>query len=142
MHELSSRLGAAIMLMVLAAAAAWGRAKERQTAAVLSMGWGTLILTQIVTGRGAPPTILAIEDLLVFAALFAILWRSREGWAPFALGLQAVAMGVHAVRWLAPGMSDATYLTALAVLSYGVLAALAWGVWRLRATGAEAAGRS
>ena len=67
---------------------------------------------------------------VVFALLVRLSWRHTPDWAIYALAFQAIALAVHAVRFLSPAMPTWTFMTALAVSSYGVLACIVWGVWR------------
>lgn len=132
MRELSSQIGLFIMLMVCGGAMRWGFARERATAALVAVGWTALLASQALLRQAAPWAVIAAMDVAIFALLLAITWRRTPDWALLALGAQTVALGVHVVRAIPPRMPTWTYMTALAASSYGVLLALAWGVWRAR----------
>lgn len=138
MRHVYGQVGLAAMLLTCGAAWRWGGRLERRTAAVIAAAWVFTIAAQRVAGHAAPVAALATADAAVFGALLALSWGDREGWMIYAVACQGVALAVHAIRIWTPSMTAWTYLTALAVASYGLLLALAWGVWlhsrRARAT--------
>lgn len=132
MRELTSWIGLGVMLAVCGAALRWGFARERATAALVAAGWIGLLAAEVLLNEAAPWAVIGAMDVLVFALLLAITWRRTPDWAILALGFQSIALAVHAVRAFPPRMPTWTYMTALAVASYGVLLALAWGTWAAR----------
>ena len=132
MRELSSQIGVVIMLAVCAAALRWGFTRERAVAALVAVGWLSLLASEVVLHEAAPAIAITVMDALIFGLLLAITWRRTPDWAILALGFQTIALGVHVIRHLPPHMPTWTYMTALAGSSYGVLAALAWGAWNAR----------
>lgn len=134
MRQIWSQAGLVIMLAVCAAAWRWGARLERRAAAVIVLGWTATLLAQRVMGHVDPVAVITTIDTLVFLAFLALSWGDRSGWVIYAVACQGVALGVHAIRAFAPAMTTWTYLTALAICSYGVLAALAWGTWLARRT--------
>lgn len=129
MRQIYSQVGLVVMLAVCAAALRWGGRLERRTAVLIAAAWIATLVAQVVTGHVAPVGVLAAMDVAVFLALLALSWRDRAGWTIFAVACQGVAVGVHVLRLLSPSMSTWTYLTALAICSYGLLITLAWGTW-------------
>ena len=129
MRQLYSQVGLLVMLAVCGCAWRWGGRRERRAALLIAAAWIATLVVQRATGQIAPVGVLALMDLAVFLALLALSWRDRTGWVIYAVACQGVALGVHAIRLLSPAMSSWTYLTALAISSYGLLLALAWGVW-------------
>ena len=83
----------------------------------------------------APVGVLAALDLAVFVALLALSRSDRTGWVIYGVACQGVALCVHGIRFFSPAMSSWTYLTALAISSYGLLLSLAWGTRRGRRRG-------
>ena len=118
------------MLAVCGAAWRWGGRAERRFALLISLAWLALLAAQAIAHRVAPVGVLAALDVAVFVAILAMSWRHREDWLVFATAVQGVAVGVHAIRLLTPRMDTWTYLTALAIASYGLLLLLAWATWR------------
>ena len=135
MREIYSQAPTVLMLLVGAAALRWGGRQVRAAAGVTALGWiGTLAVQSATRSVDGWPW-LAIVDGFAFLAFLMLAFRGVRGWIVLVLAAQGVAVAVHGIRALAPGMSDWTYLTALAVAGYGLLFALAWGVWRDRAAG-------
>ena len=132
MRHIYSLVGLLAMLVVCGAAWRWGARLERRAALLIAVAWIATLVAQRVTGHVAPVGVLAGMDVAVFMALLALSWADRGGWMIYGLACQGVALCVHAIRLLSPAMSSWTYLTALAITSYGLLLALAWGVWRAR----------
>lgn len=130
MRQIWSQLGVVIMLGVCGAALRWGGRPERRVGLLIAAAWLATLVVQRLTGQVAPVRLLLGLDLLVFLALLALSWRDRQDWTIYAVALQAVALAVHALRLFSPAMSTWTYLSALAAVSYGLLALLVWGTWR------------
>ena len=129
MREIYSQAPTALMLLVGAAAIRWGDRQARAAAAVTALGWIATLAVQAGAGRVAPWAALTAVDGLCFLAFLALAFRRMRGWLVLMVAAQGVAVSVHVIRALAPGMATWTYLTALAVAGYGVLLTLAWGVW-------------
>ena len=142
MRQIYSQAGAVIMLAVCAAALRWGGRRERRVAVLLAAAWLATLLAQRLTGQVAPVGLLFALDAAVFAALLALSWRDRQGWLTYAVGLQAVALAVHALRLFSPAMYSWTYLSALAAISYGLLTLLGWSTWTHARPPAEGQGVS
>ena len=132
MRQFYSQVGVVVLLAVCGAALRWGRRPERRAGAVFLLAWVTTLALQRLAGDVAPVVGIVAVDVAVFAFLLASGARDRAGWQVYAVAAQGVALGVHVIRLLSPGMATWTYLTALAASSYGVLLALAWGVWSAR----------
>ena len=132
MRQIYSQVGVLVMLAVCGFAWRWGGRRERRVALLIGAAWIATLVVQRLTGHVAAVEPLALLDGGVFLALLALSWRDRAGWTIYALACQGVAMCVHAIRILSPFMSSWTYLTALAISSYGLLLSLAWGVWLQR----------
>ncbi len=135
MREIYSQAPTLLMLMVGAAAIRWGDGQVRAAAGVTALGWIATLAVQTGAGRVAPWAALAGVDALAFLAFLALAFRRVRGWVVLVLAAQGVAVAVHAIRALAPSMTAWSYLTALAVAGYGVLLALALGVWLSRRAG-------
>ncbi len=117
------------MLAVCGAALRWGGRPERRTAGLVGLAWIANLLAQRLAGEVAPVRLVAAMDGAVFLLLLALSWAERRGWMIAALACQGLALAIHAIRLSAPAMSTWTYVTALTVVSYGLLAALASGTW-------------
>ncbi len=132
MRQIYSQVGLVVMLAVCGAALRWGGRPERRAAVLIGVAWIALLAAQRVLGQVAPVATLLAMDAAVFVLLLLINWTDREEWLVYGLACQGVALGVHVIRLLSPAMSKWTYLTALAVSSYGLLLCLAWGTWNAR----------
>lgn len=136
MREIYSQLPTALMLLVGAAAIRWGDRQARAAAGVTALGWiGTLAVQAGAGSVAGAWGLLAAVDALAFGAFLVLAAKRVRGWIVLVVAAQGVAVAVHLIRALAPAMTGWTYLTALAAAGYGVLAALAWGVWSSRRAG-------
>ena len=129
MRQIYSRIALVVMLVVCGAALRWGGRLERRVAALVAIAWVATLVAQRMLGEVAPVHVLAAMDAVVFVLLLALSWGDRLDWMVYAVACQGVALGVHAIRMFSPAMSTWTYLTALTIASYGLLATLAWGTW-------------
>ena len=129
MRQIYSQVGLVVMLAVCGAALRWGGRPERRGAVLIGAAWIGLLVAQRLLGQVAPVVTLLAMDAVVFAMLLLINWTDRSEWLVYALACQGVALGVHLIRLLSPAMSKWTYLTALAIASYGLLLCLGWGTW-------------
>lgn len=130
MRQIYSQLGLLIMLAVCGAALRWGGRVERRAAWLIGGAWIAMLVAQRLTGHVAPVAVLAAMDTAVFVGLLALSRNPAAEWVIYGVACQGVALCVHAIRFFSPAMSSWTYLTALAISSYGLLLALAWGVRR------------
>ena len=120
--------GAAAVTVVAGAAVAFGGALERRAAAWIWAAWMMTPLLQALSGEFDPAMLFAVVDATMLMILTGLAWRSGRTWTLAAVAAQALSLVIDLVRLAAPFGSYA-YLTALAVAAYGLLAALAWGVW-------------
>lgn len=124
--------GIAALLSVGLFALIRGGPAERYAMAVAAMGWVASLALQAVSGVKDPLEGLLGIDVAAFAALIGLVWRSRKSWPLAAVGFQGLAAAVDLVRLASPRLNSWAYLTALALAGYGLLAAIAFGVFTAR----------
>lgn len=121
----------ALLGVVLAAVILGGRA-ERIGAALLVVDAAASMAAQSFSGVLDPALALLVIDMLVMAGFVVLTARARRVWPFAAVGFQGVGLAVHVIRLLTHDMDAWIYLTALVSTSYGVLIALATGIWEAR----------
>ena len=73
---------------------------------------------------------LVIDSLLVLA-LIGLAWRSDRRWPFYAIGFQGLAAAVRCgARGPQPHLRQWTYLNAIALAGYGLLAMIVFGTWQ------------
>ena len=130
LRTIYGQVGFATLVLVVAAALLAGGRTERVGAAILGVGALLGMTVQAVSGTFDPVWRLLAVDLLIFAGFVALTWRTTRRWPFAAVAFQGVGLAVHAIRLLTQSMNPWIYLTALAATGYGVMAALAAGVWQ------------
>ena len=124
-----SAFGLTAMSLVCGSAWRFGGSLERRGAAWIAAAWVMTPLLQVLTGDYDPVLLFALVDVTTLLGLAALTWRSGRVWPMVAVAAQALGVGVHLVRLLQPRMSAWSYLTALTLAAYVLLAALAAGTW-------------
>lgn len=74
-------------------------------------------------------------DVVFLGALVMLCWKAPHPWPVWAFGFQLLSVMVHVSVLQSPYMSRGTYFTAVTLVAYGVLLALAagaYGAWRQR----------
>lgn len=124
-----SAFGLAAMSLVCGSAWWFGGPLERRGAAWIAAAWVMTPLLQVLTGDYDPVVLFSVVDVTTLLGLAALTWRSGRAWPMVAVGAQALGTGVDLVRLFQPHMNAWSYLTALTLAAYVLLAALAAGTW-------------
>ncbi len=75
---------------------------------------------------------LLLVDAVQLAALIVLGVISRQNWVVVGTSFTLLALLLHFAKWLSNGIDPFPYLTLYALCSYGVLAALIWGIFVAR----------
>ena len=127
--------GLAAATLVCAAVSAVGGRVERRGAAWIWCAWVTTPLLQGLSGRFDPAALFLLVDLGELAGLAALTWRSGRAWPVVAMAVQGLAAAIDLVRLVQPSLPAWTYITALTVCAYALLACLIAGAWNHRRCG-------
>ncbi len=105
-----------------------GRERERIAAVALAAAVVASSVVQKFTGRWDPVAALLAVDLLllVFARL---TWRSERHWPVAAVALQGLIFAMDALKLTDARIGAYTYLTLVALISYGLAGVIAWAGW-------------
>ena len=132
--------GMVMVTLVCGAALVWGGRLERRAAIWIWCAWVMTPGLQHLTGSLDPVVLFACVDFGELVGLWALVWRSGRNWPVAAVAAQATSLAIDLLRLIRP-MQPYVYITALAVVGYVLLGALAWGTAssRLRRRRAAAA---
>ena len=135
LDTLYSQIGAALVFAVCLLALWKGERTEQWGAGVYVVGFLGSILVQDEAGLVDPQFAVLAIDLIALAVFGTLAWKSERSWPVWATAFQAVGVAVHLAFAMDLRIGARAYIAALALSSYGVLAALAVGafiVWRER----------
>lgn len=118
-------LAAAVSVARLVAFARGGSA-ERRGAAVYAVALLAVALTRLAVPTPAPEVELAFDGVL-FAALFALTWKSARDWPVWTAILQAMAIAVDLAAVMRPQMSTHVRTSSLWAIGLAQASAFAWG---------------
>lgn len=136
-QDIYSIVGLAACCGVLALAIWKGGASEQAAAGFVAVAWGgTLTLQYLI--RGYARWIPAI-DVALLIGLGVIVWRSRKEWPLAALAFQGVIVATGAAYLLDLTLPYPIYVTAVTASTFGVLAAIVFGVWQTASRNRRAA---
>ena len=127
--SLPMEIGLVAVTATCALALAFGGKVERRAGVWIWAGWVLSLFVQRLAGRFDPALLFSVVDATMLGVLVALTWRSGRRWTVWAVTLQGVEVGVDLLRLLTPRLHAWTYLSALAVVSYLLLASLLAGVW-------------
>jgi hypothetical protein len=122
------------LLFIACAFAFWKGGAPERLAALTFLG-GDLLSIAVVFHPGRfrhEEYGLFAADVLMFAALAAIAFRSARWWPLFLAGLQLDAILVHLIHLAARRTIAIAYLNTTALWAYPMVLILAWGTWRHR----------
>lgn len=121
-------VAAIVCLCGLLVAAIWrGGPTEQAGAGLAALAWGA---TAFVTAQVADYVVwLAVIDFVTLVAFGVLTWRSSRDWPIIATAFQGVSLAMNLFYLFDPEIEPTLYFTALAVASFGVLGAIAYGVY-------------
>lgn len=120
-----------------------GGAPERIVGAALPIAYGATLLSyaELSVRFDRVETGVLVVDAVLLVILTMVALRADRAWPILLAGLQLATVGAHLVKLDDVGVTRVAYALAMAVWSYPMLFALAWGTrrhrLRLRANGAD-----
>ena len=106
-----------------------GRERERIAAVALAAAVVASSVVQKFTGRWDPVAALLAVDLLLLLVFALLSWRSARRWPVAAVALQGLISALDALKLTDARIGAYTYLTLVALISYGLAGVIAWAGW-------------
>lgn len=103
------------------------RGKVAALAVLASVVVSTVV--QRLAANWDPVWPLTAVDVLLLAILAGLAWRPRRGWPVWAVALQGLTVAIDLLRAAEIGMEPYTYLTAVNLSTYGLVAVIAYAGW-------------
>ncbi|CAN5116570.1 hypothetical protein BH09PSE2_BH09PSE2_08590 [soil metagenome] len=127
-HTLASLIGLTVMLCACGIGLLGG---ERERIAAIALGGAILasIGVQQLSDRWAPVTALAVIDLGLLVVFAGVSWKAPRRWPVAAVALQGVIVGLDTLKLTNTHIEAYTYLTLVAVVSYGLAGVVGWAGW-------------
>ncbi len=120
---------ALVALCLVAVFAIWrGGPSEQAAAGMVSAGWVVATFVRYVNVPRFAWWITGV-DLLLLIGLTVLAWRSTPDWPPIAAAFQAVAVVTGVLFIMDATIPSTMFIGALSIATFGVLGAIAWGVW-------------
>lgn len=129
--ETPVQIGLMILFIVVAGLTCWrGGRPERLAMTALVAASLASPLVQDTSNFDTPQWGVMIVDILLLAALTALVWRYSRSWLPWAAAFQLITVMTHVGYALNLDILSRAYLSTSYLLFFGELAAIAWGVLR------------
>lgn len=126
---LYAQVGAAAVVLVAAFGFLRGGEPERVGAAVCAVGLLASLLVQDDARLRGPQWGLMIVDAGMLAAYVGVAWKSRRSWPVWAAALQSLVVMCHLLTLIDRRPPILAFYAVMNLASYGILLALAVGVW-------------
>lgn len=128
-NTLSAQIYAFTALVICGFAFYKGGPGERTFAGAFVLAWFASLVAQNQIDRSILPWALFAIDGALLAVFGALTWKYRQAWLMWAMALQALAVVSHVLKMFMVTPSTAAFYTVLNLTAYGILVALAVGVF-------------
>ncbi len=126
---LYSQIGAVVAVIVVAFAFLKGDEPEKIGGATYVLAWFASMLVQDDTRLYGVQWGMFAIDTVVLTVYGALAWKSRRAWPVWACALQLLAVMSHIMSFIDLRPPAASFYTVINLSQYGVLLALAVGVF-------------
>lgn len=129
----AAQIGGVVLNVLVCGAAIWIGARTERIAAISIVIASILSpLVQNWTDWSSPQWNILIVDAANLAVFLYLLMRTHRVWLLFGCAFQLLAVLSHLGMLLDPGIMARAYISTLYLMFYGLMAALAAGIWEGR----------